>query len=215
MKVLISKTVICSLLIASTLAPQAFAANNTQYTTTMAVPENRPTFGFNLDPIWLVLGGIGAKAEYFVSDRVSLGVGGIFIPRRDNRTTSDNDTTYTSTTKYKWEHNEIHLGTNIMLTGTLGTRGLYINPAVGYMNTRISEYGEYKLSGALSTPMARLTMGYQWVIVNHLRLAAGGGFTATQSGTVVVKDADGQEVLKDSSSSMGGLALDLQVGYVF
>ncbi|MBC7370613.1 MAG: hypothetical protein H7326_03555 [Bdellovibrionaceae bacterium] len=59
---------------------------------------------------------------------------------------------------YKWEYNEAYLGSNIMLTGTLGSRGLYISPAIGYRSSKISEF---------------------------------------------------------SSSNLGGLALDLQVGYVF
>jgi len=163
------------------------------------------------------LSGVGAKVEYFASEKLSIGIGGILIPNhRIESTTSENgSTTSTVGGNYMWEHNEIYLGTNIMLTGTLGTRGLYINPAVGYRTTRISEFSDFKLSGSLSSPVARLTMGYQWILAKHLRLAAGGGLTVAQSSAVVVKDASGKEVLRENSTSLGGLALDLQVGYIF
>ena len=102
-----------------------------------------------------------------------------------------------------------------MLTGTLGSRGLYINPAIGYQTTRITEFSSSKLTGETSSPMARLTVGYQWILVKSLRLAAGGGLAVYDSKDIVVKDSSGNEVLREKSSSLGGLAIALQVGYLF
>ena len=186
------------------------------YPSSTSVETASPSFGVNVDPIWLIEGGLGAKIEYFITDSVSIGLGGIVIPSHSNQTSnSKNDSTTTVSNSYKWEHNEVFIGTNIMLTGTLGSRGLYINPALGYQTTKISDFGSDKLSGELSSPAARLTMGYQWVIAQHLRLAAGGGFNVVSSSNVVVKDNSGKEVLSQKSSEAGGLALDLQIGYVF
>lgn len=215
-----SRTVLNTLLALNMLAinmmSQQVLADDKDATTsrsTMQDKVNSPIFGINVDPIWLALSGIGIKAEYFISDTISIGIGGIFIP--NHKVESTTSSTTLTTERYKWEHNEAFVGSNIMLTGTLGSRGLYINPAIGYQSTKISEFSDYNLSGSVSAPMARLTVGYQWIIVNHLRLAAGGGFVATQSSDIVVKDSSGKEALRDKSSNLGGLALDLQVGYVF
>jgi hypothetical protein len=208
------RALLCGIFFANVFSNVALASETL---TANVAPKKSPVMGVNLEPVYLVLGGLGAKMEYFVSDSVSLGLGGVYVPKHNMNTftsTSSSSTT-TDTESYMFEHNEIFVGSNIMLTGTLGGRGAYLNPAVGYASTRISEYSSSKLSGQLSTPMARLTGGYQWVLVDHLRLAAGGGFTVAQSGTVIVKDSNGAEVLRENSSSLGGLALDLQVGYVF
>jgi hypothetical protein len=195
---------------------KAVAASDGTLATSNTVTQSQPSFGFNLDPIWLAVSGIGGKAEYFISDKVSIGIGGILIPSHKVEKTSSEDTAKTVGGDYKWEHNEIFVGSNFMLTGTLGSNGLYINPAVGYQSTKITEYSDENLSGSLSNPMVRLTMGYQWVLAKHLRLAAGGGFAlAAGNNEIVVKDSSGTEVLREKSSSMGALALDLQVGYVF
>jgi hypothetical protein len=221
MKALISKSVMCSLLVLSAVGSRALAASDSAMKTTVPMEEvSRPHFGFNLEPIWLVVSGVGAKAEYFVSDTVSVGFGGIFIPKHTVETSTTTSSTYngTKTTTggdYKWEHTEMFLGANIMLMGTLGSRGLYINPAVGYATSRVSEFSDSNLSGELSSPMARMTVGYQWILARHLRLAAGGGLTLAQASDIKVKDDTGKEVLNEKSTNLGGLALDLQVGYVF
>jgi hypothetical protein len=205
-----------TLVAATCVSLQLHAADSgSNYSTTSYGRSNdyRPSFAVNAEPVWLVLGGMGLKFEYFVTDKVSAGVTGMFIPSHRTESTSvkdENDSAY----KYNYEHSEVLVGSNIMLMGTLGTRGLYINPAIGYQRTRISDFSDSKLSGELSTPMARFTVGYQWILAKHLRLAAGGGLAAYQSSTITVKDKAGNEVLSQSSSSMGGLAIDLQVGYV-
>ena len=35
-----------------------------------------------------------------------------------------------------------------MLTGSLSSSGAYINPAVGYQSSRLSQFSKYKLNGA-------------------------------------------------------------------
>ncbi|MBC7741236.1 MAG: hypothetical protein H7061_03505 [Bdellovibrionaceae bacterium] len=219
MKSFISHSTLSLLLI--TCLSQTLNAANAPTTSTYPAPaesaQNAPSFGVNVEPVWLLLGGLGAKLEYYINDTVSVGVGGIFIPshRNEEATRTNSNGTTTSVDSYNWEHNEAYIGSNIMLTGTLGTRGLYINPAIGFQNTRISDFGTSKLSGELSSPAARLTLGYQWVIINHLRLAAGGGFMLAQESNIIIKDSSGKEVLNQKSTTSGGLALDLQIGYVF
>lgn len=172
-----------------------------------------PSFGINADPIWLALGGFGVKFEYFANDTVSVGLGGILIPKRSN--TTDSSTSTITTDDYKWEYSQYYIGSNIMLTGTLGGRGLYINPAVGVVSTKITEYGTSQLSGSLSAAMLKCTVGYQWVLMQHLRLAAGGGLMLANSSDIVIKDNSGAEIDRQESSALGGLAIDLQIGYVF
>ncbi len=176
--------------------------------------SNSPHVGINLEPIWLVLGGLGAKLDYFATDSVSVNLSGILLPERQVTPTSTTSTTSAVDT-YKSSRYEVLLGSTIMLTGYHGTRGLYINPAIGYQSSKISDYSTFKLSGEHSSPMARLTVGYQWILAKHLRLAAGGGLSLNQASDISVKDNAGKEVLRQKSSSLGGLALDLQVGYVF
>lgn len=174
------------------------------------------TFGVNADPLWLALGGLGAKFEYFINEKISLGIGGFFIPSRWNESSSSSSSSSaTKSYDYKWEHNEFYLISNIMLTGDLNSHGLYISPAYGRQHTAITEFGKEKLNGKLDSPIARLTLGYQWILANHLRLAAGGGLNFMSSDAIVVKDASGKELLRDKSRGASGLALDLQVGFIF
>ena len=89
------------------------------------------------------------------------------------------------------------------------------DPAVGYQTTEIKNYSTSNLNGSLSSAVAQFTVGYQWILVKHLRLAAGGGLNMYQQNDIIVKDNTDTEVYRDKSSTLGGLALDLQVGYVF
>ncbi len=174
--------------------------------------------GISIQPIWLVLSGIGAKFEYFATDIVSLGLDGIYIPEHQNELSSKEDSAKTTSTasNYRWAYNEINLGTNIMLTGNLSSSGAYINPAIGYVTSKITDYSEYRLQGSFASPQARLTAGYQWVNRNTpLRLAVGGGLRAIQSSEIVVRDAAGDEVLRQNSSTLGGAALDFHLGFLF
>ena len=165
--VLKQSTVFVSLLIGCQFVAAAHAAGSKESISAenVAIVE-KPTqlnFGVNLEPIWVVLSGVGLKFEYFISDTVSVGVGGILIPNHkiESSTSTASSTLYDN--NYKYSHYEGLVGTNIMLTGTLGSRGLPANEAKD----------------------------------------------------IVVKDNLGKEVLRERSSSLGGLALDLQVGYVF
>ncbi|MGZ3769056.1 MAG: hypothetical protein ACXVCP_00140 [Bdellovibrio sp.] len=189
---------------------------NTTMTTTSVdgVTKNEPKIGVNVEPLWLVLGGLGAKAEYFITDKVSLGVSGFYIPGYKNKKSSSSSAS--TDENYTLSADEINLGSNIMLTGTLASNGVYINPAIGYQHTKISDYSEFKLEGSTSGPQARLTAGYQWVDhYSGLRIAIGGGLRVLHSSDIVVKDKSGAEVLRQSSSALGGLAIDGHIGYVF
>lgn len=217
--VLKQSTALLTLIIGCQFATAAHAAGSmtSPPSESIAIQEkpNQPNFGANIDPIWIVFSGIGLKLEYFISDRVSVGVGGILIPSHAVEKSTSSSSTTSTAYDYKYSHYEGLIGSNIMLTGTLGSRGLYINPAIGYQTTAITDFSSSKLTGETSSPMARLTVGYQWILAKSLRLAAGGGLTAYEAKDIIVKDNSGKEVLREKSSSLGGVALDLQVGYVF
>lgn len=178
--------------------------------------KTQPKTGISVEPLWFLLGGVGAKFEYFATDRISLGISGIYIPEHEVKPASSKDESTTSLPTYRFSSNEINLGSNFMLTGTLSSNGVYINPAIGYQNTRISDYGTFKLKGALSSPQGRLTLGYQWVNeLNNLRFALGGGMRIIKSSDIIVKNEAGSEVYRENSSNLGGLALDAHLGYIF
>lgn len=172
-------------------------------------------FGVNVEPLWLVLGGIGGKAEYFVTDKVSVGLGGVYIPSHKIEGSSSDETANSIGGNYSFEHNEIVLGSNIMLTGTLQSDGFYLNPGVGYQYTAITHFSFLDLSGSVSSPFARLTAGYQWVTSGNFRVGLGAGVAAYQDTDVVIADNSGREIDRTKSSTMSGLALDLHLGYIF
>jgi len=167
-------------------------------------------FAVNVEPLWLVLSGVGLKGEYFISNRVSAGVSGMFIPRFQTETTGS-----ATPTKYSLRHNELLLGVNVMLSGNLRSNGLYVNPSLGYQKTEIFDYGPDQLSGSLSTPMARMTAGYQWITENNVRFGLGAGLSVIPGGDISIADRKGTEVYRGKASTTSGLALDLHVGYLF
>jgi hypothetical protein len=170
-------------------------------------------FGINAEPIWVLLGGIGARADVAVTRKTALSLQGIYIPEHQRESTDDKNTS-TTNTDYKWSYSEVNFGPTFMLIGDLSTNGLYLNTSVGYIQTKITEYSSLKLQGELSAPQLRATVGYQWRI-GGLRLAAGGGLRLIQSDDIVVKDAQGREMLREKSNALGGLAIDGHVGWVF
>ncbi|PIS11451.1 MAG: hypothetical protein COT73_03960 [Bdellovibrio sp. CG10_big_fil_rev_8_21_14_0_10_47_8] len=167
----------------------------------------------SVEPIWLLVSGLGAKVDYFVTDKVSLGLGGNYIPDHKVENTSKNENSSINS-NFNWSHSELNLGTNIMLTGTLSSSGVYINPTVGYQKTEITHYSSYDLQGSLATPQASATGGYQWVN-NGFRIGAGAGYKVLADNDVVVKDRAGAEVYREKASNMRGLVIDFQLGILF
>lgn len=176
---------------------------------TMEQPANERSFGLAVEPLWLLVGGIGAKADVRLSSTVSLGLGGMIVPSRRN-TTSE-----TNTTNYKSSAYEIYLGPTVMLTGDYDSNGIFVTPAIGYIGSKITEYSSLNLSGKLDTYQGRLTAGYQWVSAKGFRVALGAGARTLGSGEVVVKDDSGKEVLRQRSSTSGGLVLDGTFAFLF
>ncbi|MEZ0391335.1 MAG: hypothetical protein ACAH59_03905 [Pseudobdellovibrionaceae bacterium] len=177
--------------------------------------ENKPSMSLSVEPIWLLVGGIGAKAEYFVTDRVSAGLNGVYIAEHEAETESSDSKS--SSTSYRWSSYEVNIGSNIMLTGNLLSNGFYINPAIGYTGASIKNFGEMQLQGSTSSPQARLTGGYQWFSKSYpnLRLLAGAGVRMIQEPEVVVQDSTGSEIGRVKTQTLTGLALDFHIGYLF
>lgn len=167
-------------------------------------------FILNIEPIWLLVYGFGAKAEYAVTDKLSVGLTGIYVGEHESEF-EDEDT---DANAFNWSYQEINLGVNYMLTGQLNTHGFYINPAIGYFRTEITDYGYFYLDGKLESPQLRLTAGYQWVF-NDFRIGLGAGGRIYDSSDIIIEDDYGREVATQDSSEWGGLALDLHIGYVF
>ena len=167
--------------------------------------------GVGVEPHWLLIGGIGLGVDFRLSNKVSLGLSGMMVPPRSNSSTQE---TNSAIVDYKWSYYEVYLGPKIMIMGDYDHHGLYVMPAIGYTGASISEYSSLKLSGSTNTAEARLTMGYQWVI-RSLRFTVGGGLRVLNSADVVVKDNQGNELLREKSSSFGGFALDGQFAYLF
>lgn len=157
------------------------------------------------------MGGIGARYDKVISEKTYFGVGGMWVP--GNRVTEEESTTKDS---YIMRAYEFNLGPVFMLTGDVNHSGVYVSPSLGYMKSEIVDYGDLKLKGSIESPQARLTMGYQNInAANNIRFAVGGGFRVIKSEDIVVKDSSGAEVLRQKSGSIGSLALDLQLGYMF
>jgi hypothetical protein len=176
--------------------------------------ENGYNFGINLEPIYLAVGGIGAKFDFALTRATALSVQGVYAHKNDLSSGDYDNEAKDHSVHYNWTYSEINIGPTFMLTGDLSTRGLYLFPSVGYMKSEVSDFGSDSLSGQLSSPQLRTTIGYQWRF-GGLRLAVGGGLRVISSSDIVIKDGRGQEVYREKSTVLGGLALDGQVGWVF
>jgi hypothetical protein len=177
-------------------------------------PENGYQFGLNVEPHWLLIGGIGAKADLAVTRGTAIGIQGLYVPPKSMAHTTYDSNTNSFSRSYKWTYYEINVGPTFMLTGDLSTHGLYLSPAIGYMSNKISEYSSYNLSGSMNSPQLRTTVGYQWRI-GGLRFAVGGGLRLVSQSEVVVKNSKGEPIYREKASSLGGLAIDGMVGWVF
>lgn len=196
------------IVVALLLSVQAMAERTSSVSTT-ETEQTEHSYGLSAEPLWLVLGGFGAKADTRLSDSISLGVGGMYIPTRSETSSGD------SQTNYRWSTYEVYVGPTLFLSSTYDKSGWYITPALGYTSATISNYGTSNLSGSLSAPELRVTGGYQWLFAKSIRLTVGGGARVVSSSDVVIKDSTGQEVYRQSSGALGGLSLDLQIGYMF
>lgn len=210
MKVLLNALVISAMLATSNASAQESVALK-------PVPSKEHHFGLRLDPIWALIGGLGAQTDVRLSNGISLALGGYYIPPRKNAETtsssSSSSSTYTGYT-YKWTAYEVYVSTIIMITGDYDHHGLFIAPGVGYTGAKITEYSPFNLSGSMDVPEARVTVGYNWVVKNF-KFTAGGGLRAIAGGEVVIKNSAGDEILRDRASSMGGVAFDVGAGMIF
>jgi hypothetical protein len=210
--------VVASLLSAvSAQAQEAATPSSTNSGTIGArIPVQSPEVhhvAIGIEPHWLLIGGFGMQADVRLSRRTALAIGGLYVPPRENFNNSDSSST-SYDPHYKYSIYEAYLGPSFMLTGDYDRNGLYVMPAVGYAGSSISEYGSSKLSAAIESPEARLTVGYQFV-VSAFRFTTGAGMRFLNSSDVVVKDSSGNEVLTEKSDSFGGLALDMRASYLF
>jgi hypothetical protein len=196
------RSILTTLLIFSALALTTARAED-------APSKSHHVFGLGLEPHWLIIGGIGAKADFRLTDRFSLGFGGMYIPPRSNTSTDSLEVSY------KWSMYEVYAGTTFMITGDYDHHGAYIFPAIGYTGASITDYSTSKLSGSVKTFELRFTGGYQWVVGKNFRFTTGAGIRVLNSSDVVVKDNQGKELLREKSGALGGLALDLHAAYLF
>ncbi|MFZ4405499.1 MAG: hypothetical protein ACOYOK_15485 [Pseudobdellovibrionaceae bacterium] len=202
---------ICSFLLCGEISMGA-AEKSTAKNQSVVETKDSKNYGLNVQPLWILLGGLGIKAEYFLNKQYSLGVDGVYVSNhRPRASSSASEDQYSYLLSYK----EINLGTNIMLTGTVQSDGLYLNPSLGYYSTAITEYSDLKLQGSSAGLQARLILGYQWVASSNWHYSAGGGLRLLQAQDIVVKDKAGNELLKEKYSGTSGLALEFLVGYLF
>src|SRR5258708_3934599 len=87
-------------------------ASDEQIQTTQPKSIKEHSFGVRIDPLWTLLGGLGAEFDVRVSESVSIGVGGYNIFPQSNKTIDS-----TSLSDYKWSTYEIYVGPTIMLIG--------------------------------------------------------------------------------------------------
>ena len=176
-----------------------------------AVPaESHHFMGIDAEPLWIAVGGFGLDLDFRMSKKTSLVIGGMAVASHAvSKSESSNDTAY------KWSTYEAYIGPQFMINGSFDEWGAYIFPAVGYTSAEITDYSDQKLSGSLSAPEFRFTVGYQFVFAQIMKLTLGGGFRAVSSNEIIVKDSGGNEVYKQKSDTIGGASLDLKFGVMF
>ncbi len=174
---------------------------------TRAQSADQDMFAVNLEPIWLLGYGFGAKIDYLINDQFSVGVSGIYIAEHEENQSDEYEA-------HNWSYYEANVGMNYMLTGATNTSGFYINPAVGYFRSEITDYGYFYLDGEMDSPQFRLTVGYQYVY-NDFRFGIGVGGRLFDNSDIVIRDEFDQEIAREDSSRWSGAALDLHIGYIF
>lgn len=179
-----------------TLKIAALALAACLFSTTAAFADDGESsgrvFGLGFEPHWLIVGGLGMRVDFKLSDSMSLVLGGLYVPPRSVNRTEDYDSLYVN---YKVSMHEVYLGPTIFITGAYDHHGWYVTPALGHMGARISEYGTSKPSASLDVFELRAVGGYQWV-VHGFRFITGGGFRLTTSNDIVIKDNQGNELLR-------------------
>ena len=189
-------------------APRPALASDATSTLDARVPEaDSRSFGVGVEPLWLLIGGLGAEFDARLTTGTSLELAGMWVPGRQQGSTD-------SYASYKLHMYEVYAGPKFMLTGTYGTRGWYLFPSVGYTGVSITDYSSSGYSGATEGTEERLTAGYQWV-VDNMRVIVGGGARAVQISDIVVRDGSGREMDRESAQTLAGLALDLNVSFTF
>jgi hypothetical protein len=163
----------------------------------------------------LLIGGIGAEVDYRLSRKLSILMGGMIVNDRSVKASSDDSSSSTSNSSYKMSAHEIYIGPKLMFSSDFNKSGGYVSGGIGHMGTSIKEYSSFDLSGSVSGFEVRGVIGYQWALVSGFRINAGGGLRMIQDSDIVVKDSSDKEVLRTKSSSLGGLALDASIGYMF
>lgn len=198
-----------SSVLASGSAAQAQGASSNSISTNASRASER-SFGVGVEPLWLLIGGLGAEFDARVSEGTAIILAGMYVPTRDSLTSGSS-----ADLNYKWTTYEVYIGPKFMLSGAYHESGFYLAPAVGYVGSTITDYGVDKWRGSLNAPVGRLTGGYQFVGFNGIRLTTGLGLRVASSSDIVIRDASDRDVYRTSSSSFGSLALDLRFGFMF
>ncbi len=186
------------------------STGHAQSTSTMSTPSREHSVGIAIEPHWLLIGGIGGKFDVRISDKVALGVGGMYASRNSDSSSNSSSTVYS----YKWSMYEVYVGPTFNITGDYDHSGMFITPAIGYTGAKISNFSSSNLSGSLDTAELRLTTGYQWVL-KDVRFNVGGGLRLLKDSEVIVKNSSGGEELREKSSAMGTLAIDCHAAWLF
>jgi hypothetical protein len=173
------------------------------------VDYSEQKFSASVQPIYLLAGGIGLQGEYFVTNKISAGVGGVLIPNHKMENTDN-----TLVKNYNYEHNEVFGMSTIMITGDLTENGFYVSPVLGFQKTAVSKVTDLEYGGTLDSAFGRFTGGYQWV-GSSFRIAAGAGISMIADSDIIVKDKYGNEVLRTKSSNLSGVAIDFHIGMLF
>lgn len=215
MKIVLNSLMTVSLFVALFSANLAFAQERVGTKNDQSkIKKDSSVVSFNIEPIWLLLSGIGADVEIFLTERSAINLGGIYVaehPAEASYSSSDKDVLG----NYSWSKKEVNLGYKYMFTGSNTVSGFYMTPSIGYTTASITHVTDLNYEGTASATFARLMFGRQWVLPSHFRFALAGGLATYQKSDIVVKDGQGQEVLREKSPAMSTLNFDFQIGYLF
>ena len=177
---------------------------------------NAGKFTLSLEPIWLVVSGIGIGAHYNLTSRsaIDLKFMGIFDHVMNEE---EDNNTFTEEEEYKASRQEVNLGMTFMLFGDFANHGMYLSPSLGYVKAEITDYGTEDLQGEAETGTARITTGYRWALNNGLNFRVGGGFMFTEGDyEVTVRDRNGNAIAtEDADGGLTSIALDAAISYTF
>ena len=160
----------------------------------------RAETNLRISPLSLLLGLVGAEADFGISENWTLGPTFYYL----NRSSDDFDVSATS----------LGIRGNYYFDRAVFTQGWYIGPSVSFLSVKVKDNsGTFNDSASASGTALTGIFGYQWTW-ESFNINLGAGPVAYSLGKIRVKDSNGNEDTYSTYSNVG-LSIEFNLGWKF